>query len=91
MSAVSPCAHEHLIGREVVPQAEGCRDCVALGDAWVHLRVCLSCGYVGCCDSSKNQHALAHFRATEHPIVASHQPGEHWRWCYVDETFLLGE
>ena len=59
-----------------------------MGDVWVHLRLCLSCGHVGCCDSSKNKHATAHFRESGHPIVQSHQPGETWRWCYVDETYL---
>jgi uncharacterized UBP type Zn finger protein len=65
-----------------------CEECVKLGDRWVHLRVCLVCGHVGCCDSSKNKHATKHFHATEHPIVQSHEPGEDWRWCYVDEDYV---
>ena len=56
-----------------------------MGDSWVHLRLCLSCGHVGCCDSSKNKHATKHFHRTKHPIIQSFEPGEDWRWCYVDE------
>lgn len=62
-----------------------CGECVSLGDDWVHLRLCLSCGHVGCCDSSKNRHASRHFRHTGHPLVRSIEPGERWIWCYVDE------
>jgi len=58
------------------------------GHSWVHLRVCLSCGHVGCCDSSKNRHATAHFWATRHPIARSFEPGEDWRWCYIDEIVV---
>jgi uncharacterized UBP type Zn finger protein len=66
--------------------ANVCSDCVALGDTWVHLRLCLTCGHVGCCDESKNKHATAHFHATQHPVIRSFEPDETWRWCYVDET-----
>ncbi len=66
---------------------EGCEECLAIGDSWVHLRLCLTCGHVGCCDSSKNKHATRHFHETEHPTVRSFEPGETWRWCYVDELF----
>ncbi len=62
-----------------------CEECVQMGDTWVHLRTCLTCGHVGCCDSSKNKHATKHFRHTEHPVIASAQPHERWLWCYVDE------
>ncbi|HEX3986663.1 MAG TPA: UBP-type zinc finger domain-containing protein [Acidobacteriaceae bacterium] len=62
-----------------------CEECVKLGDRWVHLRLCLSCGNVGCCDSSKNKHATKHFRATQHPVMRSIERGETWVWCYVDE------
>ncbi len=62
-----------------------CEDCVKTGDAWVHLRMCLWCGHVGCCDSSKNKHATKHFRGTRHPLMRSIEPGESWVWCYVDE------
>lgn len=74
--------------REVTPSAKGCEDCLKTGDRWVHLRLCLSCGHVGCCDSSKNKHARAHHGGTKHPIIQSFEPGENWKWCYVDETFL---
>lgn len=80
---------EHLAGAgEPTPQAgDGCQDCVAIGVSdWVHLRLCLGCGHVGCCDSSPYQHATAHFRDTGHPVIRSFQPGEAWRWCYVDEV-----
>ena len=70
------------------PRTQGCEECLRSGDSWVHLRVCLSCGHVGCCDSSKNRHATAHFWASRHPIVRSLEPGEDWRWCYVDETVV---
>jgi uncharacterized UBP type Zn finger protein len=71
----------------VEPQStEGCQDCLEAGEHdWVHLRLCLTCGRVGCCDSSPRKHATAHFRATGHPVIKSFQPGEDWRWCYVDE------
>ncbi len=62
-----------------------CEECVKTGDTWVHLRLCLECGHVGCCDSSKNRHATKHFRHTQHALVRSHEPGEEWVWCYVDE------
>ena len=79
------CDHLDQI-RNVAPQTpEGCEECLASGDTWVHLRLCLECGHVGCCDSSKNKQATQHFHATQHPIMQSFQPGEDWRWCYVDE------
>ena len=81
------CTHTDGIG-EVSPRAQGCEECLATGGRWVHLRLCLSCGYVGCCDSSPSQHASKHARASEHPIVQSFERGEDWRWCYVDETFV---
>ncbi len=62
-----------------------CPECVTKGDTWVHLRLCLICGHVGCCDSSKNKHATKHFHATKHPLIRSIEPGESWVWCYVDE------
>ncbi len=72
--------------RDVTPSSKGCEDCLKIGGRWVHLRLCLTCGHVGCCDSSPNKHASAHFRAVKHPIVQSFEPGEDWRWCYVDEA-----
>jgi uncharacterized UBP type Zn finger protein len=62
-----------------------CEDCIKTGDAWVHLRMCLACGHVGCCDSSPNRHATKHFQHTSHPLVRSAEPGERWIWCYVDQ------
>jgi len=62
-----------------------CEDCVKVGDSWVHLRLCLTCGHVGCCDSSKNRHARKHFHDSTHPLIRSAEPGERWIWCYVDE------
>jgi uncharacterized UBP type Zn finger protein len=67
-----------------------CPQCVEAGDRWVHLRVCLECGHVGCCDSSKNRHATAHFHETRHPVVQSIEPGESWTWCYEDRIFAEG-
>lgn len=84
---VEPCSHLDQI-HEVTPSAEGCEDCLATGDRWVHLRLCLTCGHVGCCDNSKNKHATAHFHATGHPIIQSFEPNETWQWCYVDEVIL---
>lgn len=81
------CTHRDQIA-DVAPSSRGCEECLRKGDRWVHLRMCLSCGHVGCCDSSKNRHATAHFWATNHPIVRSFEPGESWRWCYVDETVV---
>ena len=69
----------------VTPSSDGCKECLEMGDTWVHLRVCLGCGHVGCCDSSKNKHATKHFHATEHPVVRSFEPGEAWGYCYVHE------
>jgi uncharacterized UBP type Zn finger protein len=81
------CEHVRQI-RDVRPDAEGCSECLAMGDRWVHLRECLVCGHVACCDSSKNKHARGHWRTTGHPVVRSFQPGEDWRWCYVDGDYL---
>jgi uncharacterized UBP type Zn finger protein len=78
-----------LMIRSVVPQTPGgCAECLRLGTAWVHLRLCLTCGHVGCCDSSPMRHARAHAHTVGHPIVQSFEPGESWRWCYVDETMV---
>jgi len=67
-----------------------CEECLKTGDSWVHLRLCLECGHVGCCDSSKNKHATKHFHRTDLPLVRSIEPGESWVWCYVDQT-MAGE
>ncbi|HEY9856713.1 MAG TPA: UBP-type zinc finger domain-containing protein [Stenomitos sp.] len=81
------CRHLDQI-RNVPPRTSGCEECLRMGDTWVHLRECLTCGHVGCCDSSKNKHATQHFRQTQHPIIRSFQPGENWAWCYVDELLF---
>lgn len=81
------CEHLSQI-RPVTPSAQGCEDCLKIGDTWVHLRICETCGHVGCCDSSKNKHATKHFRSSGHAIIKSFQPGEEWGWCYVDELFF---
>jgi len=65
---------------------DGCEECLQMGDQWVHLRLCLECGHVGCCDSSKNKHATKHFHRSKHPVIRSIEPGEQWLWCYVDEA-----
>jgi uncharacterized UBP type Zn finger protein len=85
---MASCNHLHMV-RDVVPTAPGCEDCLRIGGWWVHLRLCLTCGRVGCCDSSPNRHASAHARAAGHPVVRSLEPGEDWVWCYVDEVFLV--
>jgi CPA2 family monovalent cation:H+ antiporter-2 len=81
------CAHLDQV-RPVTPSARGCEECLRTGDDWVHLRLCMTCGHVGCCDSSKSQHATGHHRSTTHPIAKSLEPGEDWAWCYVDEVML---
>ena len=84
---VAVCTHLDTI-RDVTPSAPGCEECLKIGDTWVHLRECLECGHVGCCDSSKNKHATKHFRKTGHPIVMSLQPDEDWKWCFIDEVMF---
>ena len=79
------CSHTKQI-KFTTTDKDYCEDCVKIGDDWVHLRLCLSCGHVACCDSSKNKHATKHFLATKHPLVRSIEPGESWVWCYADEV-----
>ena len=81
------CPHAAEVN-EVTPSADGCEDCMRIGDSWLHLRLCMECGHVGCCDSSKNKHATAHFKSKGHPIIRSFEPGEDWGWCYVDDIDL---
>jgi uncharacterized UBP type Zn finger protein len=81
------CLHaEHV--RSVRPLSSGCDDCLRAGDTWLQLRMCMECGYVGCCDSSTNRHAIRHFRATQHPIARSLESGEEWAWCYIDQLWF---
>ena len=79
------CGHLDTI-RNVKPKTQGCEECLKIGSTWVHLRECLECGHVGCCDSSLHKHATAHFHATKHPIVRSIEPGESWKFCYIDDV-----
>ena len=82
---VVTCPHVTQI-RPVTPRTpQGCEECLRLGTPWVHLRLCLSCGHVGCCDSSTERHASRHFDGTEHPVIRSFEPDESWRWCFEDE------
>ncbi len=80
----SGCAHLNQI-KFTSTEKHVCEECVKMGDRWVHLRLCLECGSVGCCDSSKNKHATKHFHKSKHPLMRSIEPGEQWVWCYVDE------
>ena len=81
------CTHLNQVN-EVTPSAKGCEDCLRMGGMWVHLRLCMQCGHVGCCDDSPNRHATKHFHETTHPIIKSLEPGEDWGWFYVDELFF---
>ena len=82
------CTHLDDVHNVKARTPEGCEECLASGMGWVHLRICMTCGHVGCCDSSVGKHATKHFQETDHPIVDSYEPGEDWGWCYVDEAFL---
>ena len=74
---------------ELPESVDGCEDCLRIGGVWLHLRICLTCGHVGCCDDSPNRHATAHFHETGHPLIRSLEPGEEWSWCYVDEVAMV--
>jgi CPA1 family monovalent cation:H+ antiporter len=83
------CEHLSTI-RDVTPSVQGaCEDCLREGTQWVHLRLCLECGHMGCCDNSPMRHATAHYRSSDHAIINSAEPGEDWAWCYPDELFLM--
>jgi uncharacterized UBP type Zn finger protein len=87
---MATCTHLDTIQYLELPDPVlGCAECLASGDSWVHLRMCQSCGQIGCCDSSPNRHASHHARVTKHPIVRSAEPGEEWSWCYVDEVAFV--
>ena len=87
------CGHLDTVTlRELPASVDGCEDCLRTGGKWLHLRICLSCGHVGCCDDSPSKHASAHAAESAHPIIRSLEPGEEWCWCYVDEIpFALRE
>ena len=81
------CTHlEHVRVTQLPPSVDGCEDCLATGGQWLHLRICLECGHVGCCDSSPGRHASGHARSSQHPIIRSLEPGEDWSWCFEDEV-----
>ena len=80
-----PCTHLNVV-KAVSPTSDGCEECLAIGDSWVHLRLCRTCGHVGCCDDSKNRHARKHFIERKHPIISSFEPGEDWSWCFSDDV-----
>ena len=89
---MSPAACTHLdevAVHELPGEVGGCEDCLRTGGKWLHLRICLTCGHVGCCDDSPNRHATAHHHATAHPLIRSLEPGEEWSWCYVDELAMV--
>jgi uncharacterized UBP type Zn finger protein len=89
--ADAPCGHLDRILVTPPEGVEGCEECMEAGDRWLHLRVCLTCGKVGCCDSSPNRHASKHAAAEGHPIVRSAEPGEDWCWCFLDEVAFVVE
>ncbi len=81
------CSHTDTV-HTVTPSALGCEECLKTGSRWVHLRLCRTCGHVGCCESSPNKHALKHYRASTHPVIEGYDPPEGWGWCYADEVYL---
>ena len=88
MASVITCPHVPAAPRPEPRTPQGCEECLKSGMQWVHLRLCLTCGHVGCCDSSPLRHARAHAHSDSHPIVRSFEPGESWRWCYVHEQYV---
>jgi hypothetical protein len=87
---MAQCTHlDHVHVTHLPESVDGCQDCLATGGKWLHLRICLECGHVGCCDDSPNRHATAHATGDSHPIIRSLEPGEEWSWCYVDQVAML--
>ena len=86
---MSSCSHLDQVLVERPEHVEGCEDCLKMGGRWMHLRVCRTCGHVGCCDSSPNRHATKHVHSSGHPIVTSLEEGEDWSWCYFDEVAFV--
>jgi uncharacterized UBP type Zn finger protein len=83
------CTHlDQITVTELPEEVAGCEDCLAAGGVWLHLRICLSCGHVGCCDDSPSKHATAHAQSSGHPIIRSIEPGEDWSWCYPDDVAM---
>src|SRR5579884_2770139 len=88
--AMAACAHLDQVQVLELPESvEGCEDCLRTGGKWMHLRICLTCGHVGCCDDSPNRHATAHAHSSSHPIIRSLEPGEEWSWCYEDQIAFI--
>jgi uncharacterized UBP type Zn finger protein len=86
----APCTHLDTIAVTELPvSVDGCEDCLRAGGVWLHLRICLECGHVGCCDDSPGQHASAHAASTRHPLIRSLEPGETWCWCFADELAMV--
>ena len=86
---MATCTHLDSVKITELPETvAGCEDCLLTGDPWLHLRLCLQCGHVGCCDDSPNRHATLHAQGTGHPIIRSLEPGEVWSWCFVDELAM---
>jgi uncharacterized UBP type Zn finger protein len=88
MSNDNICTHIQEVNQNIPGNTKGCEECEKIGSDWVHLRLCLSCGHVGCCDSSPNKHATKHFHKVRHPVIKSYEPGENWEWCFVDNIML---
>lgn len=83
------CEHLKSANAEIMPKTpNGCEECLEMGDTWFHLRLCLTCGHVGCCDQSKNKHATKHFHETKHPVMKSFEKGENWKYCYIDDLMV---
>jgi uncharacterized UBP type Zn finger protein len=85
MVETAACTHMDSVESDLKPSGQGCKECLVTGSPWLHLRLCLECGHVGCCDSSPNRHATKHFHETHHPLIRSYEPGEDWWWCFVDQ------
>jgi uncharacterized UBP type Zn finger protein len=84
------CSHlDHVRITELPESVDGCEDCLAVGSKWLHLRICLECGHVGCCDDSPNRHATAHAQSVQHPLIRSLEPGEDWSWCFADQVAMM--
>ena len=87
---MAQCTHlDHVHVTQLPESVDGCHECLATGGKWLHLRICLECGHVGCCDDSPHRHATAHANETSHPIIRSLEPGEEWSWCYLDQVAML--
>ena len=84
----SSCSHIKEVNQNIKGNTKGCEECEKIGSSWVHLRKCLSCGHIGCCDSSINKHATKHHKSTSHPIIQSYEPEESWKWCYIDAQYI---